>query len=133
MPDWDALRSEISNDPLVRGYSNMSDEEIAADLNTKYRTKNRTEMSASEVVNAVSVSEYAALAAGDKQLFWDIVHIGTLNPFGREADLMVTLFGGGSDTIATLSSLRVDSISRAEELGYTETMKSDTITQSGRN
>ena len=33
------LENEISNDPLSRGYASMTDQEVADDLNTAYRTK----------------------------------------------------------------------------------------------
>jgi hypothetical protein len=41
MADYSKLREELTNDPLERGYSGMSDAEAAADLNTKYRTRIR--------------------------------------------------------------------------------------------
>lgn len=34
------LYHEIYDDPLERGYSEMSDQAVADDLNTKYRTRN---------------------------------------------------------------------------------------------
>lgn len=34
---WEALKAELTTDPLTRGYSVMSDEEAAIDLNTEYR------------------------------------------------------------------------------------------------
>lgn len=37
MTDYVALNSELTIDPLTRGYSSMSDAEAAADLNTVYR------------------------------------------------------------------------------------------------
>lgn len=36
--DYQALKTELTTDPLVRGYSGMSDEAAASDLNTEYRT-----------------------------------------------------------------------------------------------
>jgi len=50
-------------------------------------------------------------------LVWNLMHLGELNPFGVEAGLMVDVFGAGSDTITTLSTLRKEAISRATELG----------------
>jgi len=38
MPTYEKLRAELANDPLDRGYSSMSDEEAAADLQTEYRS-----------------------------------------------------------------------------------------------
>lgn len=38
--DYQALSAELSGDPLTRGYSGMTDEQAAADLNTEYRDVN---------------------------------------------------------------------------------------------
>jgi hypothetical protein len=118
--DYLVLFNEINTDPLGRGYSSMSDAEVAADLNTVYRTRNRGLMTASEVYNAVDETEFIALTAEQKAEVWNIVHMGELDPFGLEADRFLAIFGGGSTTISTLGDLRVDDISRAQELGLGE-------------
>lgn len=115
--DIGILKTELTTDPLSRGYSGMTDLAAATDLNAAYRSRNRTSMTASEVVNAVNVAEYTALDAANKQLLWNIVHMGELNPFGVEATLITAIFGGGSNTIAALAVARVEAISRAVELG----------------
>lgn len=116
----DILKDELTNDPLGRGYSGMTDEEAADDLNTIYatdpRTRSRVSMSATEVLNAVDPSEYNALISADKDRLWQLLGIGDLNPFGVEATLMVNLFGAGSTTITTLKAARVESITRVQEL-----------------
>jgi hypothetical protein len=40
MTDFTALASEINVDPLGRGYSGMTDEQVTIDINTKYRVAN---------------------------------------------------------------------------------------------
>lgn len=122
------LRQELDNDPLTRGYSSMSDQEAANDLNTEYRTRNRVSMTPSEVYNCVVVSEWTALTDAQRAEIWDILHMGDpLNPFGLERDRFVTIFGGGSTTIANLASARAESISRAEELGLGILLASDVL------
>jgi hypothetical protein len=113
------IKTEIDIDPLTRGYSGMSDREIADDMNTKYRERNRTSMTASEIYNQIDQTDWAALTALplQQQEIWDILHLGELNPFGREADRFNAIFGGGSDTIIALNAARKESISRATELG----------------
>ena len=112
--DIDALRDELINDR----YSTMSDEEAADDLNslTTGRTRNRTSMTSSEVFNAIVVSELIALTDGDRATVMAIMGFGSINPFGREADVFINIFGGGSDTITALAAARVVAISRADEL-----------------
>jgi hypothetical protein len=114
----DILRDEVIADPLGRGYAGMTDQQVATDLNTVYRTTNKTSMTASDVLNAVDVTEYNALSAADQDKLWQLLAIGELNPFGIEATLVTNLFGGGSTTVTDLASLRVNNLSRAEELGY---------------
>ena len=47
------LKDEVQNDPLSRGYSSMTDSEVANDLNTQYREKHRR-VPLSEVQNWAS-------------------------------------------------------------------------------
>lgn len=112
----DILKDEITNDPLVRGYSGMSNIEIANDLNTTYRSQNKTILSSSEIANAMDVTEFTALAAGDRDEIWNWLSLGQLNPFGIEATRFTTIFSGGSATIAALGAIRIQAITRAQEL-----------------
>lgn len=113
-----ALQEEITNDPLARGYSGFTDQQLVDSLNTVNRTRNRATMTASEVANQIDVAEFNALLAADKQEIWDVVHIvGGLNPFGVEATIFQNVFGGGSATIANLQAARVENISRGVEIG----------------
>lgn len=111
------LKDELTADPLGRNYGAMPDEEAAASLNAKDRTRNRGVMSASEVLNAVDQTEYATLDDAQTDRLWGLLGIGELNPFGVEAQIMVQLFGAGSETISTLQQIRVESVSRGMELG----------------
>ncbi len=115
--DLNILKTELITDPLTRGYSGMSDKDAATDLNTVYRTTNKTIMTSTEVFNAIDKVEFDALSATNKQLVWDILHIGNINPFGLEAVIFIDIFGAGSTTITTLQALRVNNVSRGVELG----------------
>jgi hypothetical protein len=112
-----ALKVEITIDPLGRGYSNMTDKEVSSSLNAVDRTTNKNLLTSSEVLNAIDKAAFNALADPDKQLIWNILHIGNINPFGIEADLFVDIFGAGSASINALSALRINNVSRATELG----------------
>lgn len=111
------LQIELTDDPLTRGYSGMNDTVAAADLNSIYRERNKTSMTASAVMQAIVKADFNGLPDADKQLVWDILHIGDINPFGIEAALFIDVFGGGSTTITNLAALRKIDISRANELG----------------
>ena len=111
------LKTELTDDPLTRGYAAMTDAEAAVDLNEVYRTQNKTSLTASEVLNAIVPSAFTALDATVQQCIWDILHIGEINPFGVEATMFSAAFGAGSDTIVALVAMRVEAVSRAVELG----------------
>lgn len=113
-----ALKAEINGDPAGMGYAGKTDEQITAILNAETRSRNRTSMTGSEIINAVVPSEYSALGDPAKELLWNVVHLGTVDPFGVEADLLIDVFGSGSATIVALAQARVEAVSRATELGF---------------
>ena len=115
--NYTILNAEITNDPLTRSYSGMTNAEVATSLNTINRTSQKTSMTGSEVINNVNATEWGALDATQKQTVWDIVHLGNINPYGVEATLLTGVFGAGSTTITALAAARLNSISRATELG----------------
>lgn len=119
------LITELTADPLARGYSGMNDAEAAADLNAAYRPTNRTSMTGSEVLNATDKAEYAALPDADRTLYWNLLHLGQLNPFGREAELLVDIFGTPSATITNLQNARASLVTRAQELGLGRVREGD--------
>ena len=42
--NYDALKTELTEDPLALGYSGMTDQEVADSLNAVNRQRNRTSM-----------------------------------------------------------------------------------------
>lgn len=95
----------------------MSDKEVTDSMNTVDRTVNRNTMSATEVFNIIVVVDFLALADGDRSTILAILGFGEVNPFGKEADVFISIFGAGSDTIVALASARLRPVSRAIELG----------------
>ena len=118
------LNQELINDPLVRGYSGMSDQEAADDLNIENRDRNVLSMSGSEVLQNVDATEYSVLTDGQKQVFWGLLGIAILDPWGVEADVMQDIFGA-STTITNLQAARVETVSRSVELGLGLIRESD--------
>ena len=86
------LKGEITTDPLTRGYSGMTDAQIADDLTTAYRERNLDRLDASTVFNAIDKAEYNALSDANKAMVWNILHLGEINPFGLESDIFVDIF-----------------------------------------
>jgi len=115
--DYVALKAELVAGHPVTGAYSADNAAAAGQLNVVNRTRPKATMTGSEILQAINKTEFTALTAANKQLVWDLLHLGTLNPFGVEAALFVDAFGGGSATIAALAAARVDAVSRAEELG----------------
>lgn len=115
--DINKLKNEIVNDPLVRGYAAMSNAEVATDMMTVRRIKNKATLTGSEVLNAIPKADLFALSAADSSRVWDVLHLAAINPFGVEADIIIDVFGAGSPAILALADLRTEDVSRAEEIG----------------
>ena len=115
--DIAALKAElIAGHPDTGPYD--ADAVIATgQLNAVNRTRPKTSMTGSEVLNAVDAAEWGDLDAAGKQTVWDVVHLGEVNPFGVEATLLIAVFGAGSATIVALAAARQQAISRAVEIG----------------
>lgn len=111
------LAAELSNDPLGVGYVAMTDEQALHSITAKTRQKNKSEIAGAEIIEMVDLSEYDMLSAQKKQLFWDLVHAGTVDPFGNAYTLMNDAFGPSSATMAKFNSGKIKLISRADELG----------------
>ena len=121
------LWTEITEDPLERGYSGMTDEEIAADLNTEYRTRNLARISGDEAFAATDATEFGNLGdtqeeRSHKQVLWlSFCGRTSIDPFGSaNVSLVQWVFGGGSVTISNLADIRTEPCSRAVELGLGE-------------
>ena len=118
--DYLVLWNEGRTDPLGRGYSGMTDREIAIDLNTVYRTRMRETLSSAEVYEAIEISEFQALGDVQKVYVRDILGLGDGIRVGsgtKARQMLINIFGAGSDTIAALADILSQNISRATELG----------------
>ena len=116
------LQAEITNDPLSRGYSGMTDQQKVDSLNTEDRVDTRVLVSSGEIMETINGAEFAALnnaetARVDRVLGLGAeVIVGPGNAHNAVQELLAT-FGGGSATVAALVALRDTQISRAKELG----------------
>lgn len=116
----DALRAELTTDPLARGYAGMTAEQAAASLNVADRSRIRTSMSGDEVFQATVAAEFNALTVNSgKQTMWlSFCARSSIDPAGvANVAFVQFIFGAGSSTVIALNALRQESISRATELG----------------
>jgi hypothetical protein len=116
--DLAALKAELDGGHPDTGAYSADVTTAAEELNALNRERGKAFLSGSEVLNAIDKVEFLAKTDAQQQRVWNLLHLGTLDPFGLEADLLLDIFGGGSATITALAALRVVAISRAEELGF---------------
>lgn len=120
-----ALKSEITTDPLARGYSGLTDEQIASSLNAPNRTADRDTLTGGMVMASIVRSEFAALAANDKQYIQLLASCGELPITAQLKTEFGAVFGAGTTTRANLVALLKRAGSRAEELGLGYVTPSD--------
>ncbi len=121
----DTLKDELANDPLGRGYAGMSDQGATDDLNTSYRTRDRTSMTGDEIAQQADTAEQAGLDNGAVNNTADVLSHWlalcartTVDPFATaNVQLVISIFGNPSVTRTNLIAARVESITRAVELG----------------
>lgn len=72
--DYSALRAELLNDPLARGYSGMTTAQKVASLNTKDREVNADrEVRAWDIINTIPLAQQSAIVAhadATVQYYW---------------------------------------------------------------
>ena len=116
------LEDELANDPLGRGYSGMTDQQITDSLNALTRTRERTTMSSGEIMEHINSAEFIALGNAAKSRVDRVLGLGAEVIIGpgnihNAVQELLGAFGGGSTTISNLATARSVAISRAQELG----------------
>ena len=112
----DMLRTEITGDPLSRGYAAMSNEEVADSLNTINRSRNRTLVSPGEMQRAVNGGEFVALT-DVKQRAWLAILSDNVNPIDANTIAQVIAIWSPGTTRTNLIALQTEDVSHAVELG----------------
>ena len=132
------LQDELTNDPLARGYSTMSDAEVATSLNTVNRDYTQTTLTGNEILHGIVPSEYSSLPTNRPDTRTTVMGIVGVDgevsvapgSFAREA--FIAIFGSGSGTIAALAAMLSSQRSRAEELGLGGVSHTDVAIARGR-
>jgi hypothetical protein len=132
--DYSILKTELTTDPLGRGYATMSDAEIAASLNAADRTivklcmvQYRT-MMADIGVDATRAIMTAMAAAGQTDTVVALVDLWLKDPKSEGVDMghantreviddLVTAGSITSAQAAAVKAMAEDTVSRATELG----------------
>lgn len=72
------LKNELTNDPLSRGYSGMSDEEVSVSLNTINRNPNRNDLTGGMLASSIVRSELASLTNPDQNYIRSLLSAGSM-------------------------------------------------------
>ena len=126
--DYAILKEEIVSDPLGRGYSGMTPQQIADSLNTINRTKSVQTVSGQDIFEAIVPTEFVALTADQKNLLYAIIGMDTIRVNGTNTrTALLSMFGVGTTTRANLAALQTVPVSRAVELGLGIVTEKDII------
>ena len=113
------LKNELTNDPLVRGYSGMTDAQAAASLLTKNRPFNKLSLNASEIFEAIDLAEYSALSAAEKGRVDVVLGLGDqvfIGPTSKARAFLAGAFGANTATRTALLASAAGTISRSQEI-----------------
>ena len=110
------LADEINTDPLSRGYDSMTDQQVADDINTEYRTTVIPEVSPTDIYQAIDPPEWVALSALFQLVVTNVISLPTVPTSGNTADGLLAAFGPGTTTRTNLIALATGNISRGVEL-----------------
>ena len=123
-----ALKTELTTDPLGRGYAGMTNTQVVTSLRTANRTVERRSVSGSQIYNAIVPSEFSALLATQQQLVRDVFGLGDTIDVRTGTNVravMLAAFGAGTTTRANLIALVQETVSRAAELGLGDVREGD--------
>lgn len=109
----DKLRAHLLLDPDTRDFAGMTAAQVAADLKTPTKERNRALMSGIEVQAEIVDAEYDALTDGQKAQLLALTSAEFLNPFGFAANVIKDLFNG-SQTLTNLAAARTETVSAEE-------------------
>lgn len=121
------LSSEISVDPLTKGYAGMSDLQIVQLINTVDRTVNRTSISGREILSQQNNADYAALSDAKKSQWIGLTGHDNIDPFGPAVQVVIDIWGVTSQTVLNLQASRTKTVSRAQELGLGSVDEGDVL------
>lgn len=118
--DYQLLKAEIDTDPLVVGYSGMTDQQVADSLNVRdgTYTYDLPSMTGKQVKDLMDATEYGALTDPNKQIILALTARDDLDPHGIDASIFLDAMPAGTNplTSAALNAARTINASRAEEL-----------------
>jgi len=112
------LKTELTTDPLARGYAGMGDDAAAASLNGASRTVPVESVSPADFLRGMVKTEWDALSATDRQYLGILLGNGPIDiRTGSQIRVaLLAMFGAQSATRANLLAMLDRAGTRCEEL-----------------
>ena len=111
------LCDEITIDPLGRGYSGMTPDQIITDLWTAYRSRWKECVQGADLLDAIEAPDWVAITDNERDRVLLILGLGCMDPQKNVRTLLIGIFGSGSQTISNMAAAAQDAITRGDELG----------------
>lgn len=111
------MTTPLQDELALPAYSSLSDADAAALINVVDVSRNRTSIPGTELLEAQDAVEFVALTDAKKAQWLALCSVGSVDPYGAAVDIVLDIWGGGTTTVANLAAARVETISRAVELG----------------
>ena len=119
MSKLDILITELETDPLIRGYSGMSDDEASDSLSVVDRTLPVDTVDGGAILNATDDTEFSVLTVPEQDQWLGLCGVDGIDVSNGVAKAIeANLFGGGTATRANLGALKTRAVSRGVEIGF---------------
>ena len=127
--NYAALTAELAAGHPSTGVYSADAQTAANEINAANITRIKASMTGEEVFQATVMSEYKALGADKKAQWLAFTNRDSINPEagGRAQEIVVDIFGAGSQTVAALAAARNETVSRATVLGLGRVRAGDII------
>jgi hypothetical protein len=123
--DLQALKTELTTDPLNRGYAALNDEAAAALLNKPDRQPNRDTLDSGLFVGSIVAADYTGLTSDQRDRVRLLATPPLLFVSAHIRQELSDMFPPGSATRTNLRAALKRPGSRAEELGLGRVTESD--------
>lgn len=120
-----AIKTELTTDPLNRGYASLDDEQAARAFSRPDRTVDREQLPSGVLVSCLDKADFAALAAADRTYLNLFVSASDVPITAAVKQVLAGMFAAGTTTRANIVQAMQRSGSRAIELGLGNVTASD--------
>jgi hypothetical protein len=129
--NFDKLKGEVFSDPLVRGYSVMTDIQVADDINANERDAlDRDQITSIELFDATDQAHFEVLGPGAKAEYSQMIQLGTVNVIdGKKGRTDLENMFASTGTLTALQALYSgQKFWRWQEIGLSRAVEQGNVT-----